>query len=110
MGFLDMNALFGKKNKSSSVAKDRLKLVLIHDRMNCSTELLEMMRADILEVISKYVDIDTEELNIEIANTLQLLKPYALYTTLSLQIYLKIFFLHTMLPSVVLLVLASILL
>ncbi|MBP3888201.1 MAG: cell division topological specificity factor MinE [Cellulosilyticum sp.] len=68
MGLLEMNALFGKKNKSSSVAKDRLKLVLIHDRMNCSTELLEMMRADILEVISKYVDIDTDELNIEIAN------------------------------------------
>ena len=36
--------------------------------MNCSTELLEMMRADILEVISRYVDIDTEELNIEISN------------------------------------------
>lgn len=68
MGFLDMNVLFSKKNKSSSVAKDRLKLVIIHDRMNCSTELLEMMRADILEVISKYVDIDTEELNIEISN------------------------------------------
>lgn len=68
MGFLDMNVLFSKKNKSSSVAKDRLKLVIIHDRMNCSTELLEMMRVDILEVISKYVDIDTEELNIEISN------------------------------------------
>ena len=65
MGF-DLNTLFGKKNKSGSVATDRLKLVLIHDRMNCSTELLEMMRADILEVISKYVDIDTKELNIEI--------------------------------------------
>lgn len=69
MGLLDLNTLFSKKNKSSSVAKDRLKLVLIHDRMNCSTELLEMMRADILEVISRYVDIDTEELNIEISNT-----------------------------------------
>ena len=69
MGRLDLSSLFGKKNKSSEVAKDRLKLVLIHDRMNCSTELLEMMRADILAVISKYVDIDTEELNIEIANT-----------------------------------------
>ena len=57
-----------KKNKSGSVAKDRLKLVLIHDRMNCSTELLEMMRADIVEVISKYVDIDTDEFNIEISN------------------------------------------
>lgn len=68
MGLLDINTLFGRKNKSSSVAKDRLKLVLIHDRMNCSTELLEMMRADILEVISRYVDIDTEELNIEISN------------------------------------------
>ena len=67
MGF-DLNTLFGKKNKSVSVATDRLKLVLIHDRMNCSTELLEMMRADILEVISKYVDIDTKELNIEISN------------------------------------------
>nr|WP_069997956.1 cell division topological specificity factor MinE [Cellulosilyticum sp. I15G10I2] len=65
---LDFNSLFGRKNKSSSVAKDRLKLVLIHDRINCSTELLEMMRADILAVISKYVDIDTDEFNIEIAN------------------------------------------
>ncbi|MEG0501540.1 MAG: cell division topological specificity factor MinE, partial [Cellulosilyticaceae bacterium] len=54
-------------NHSSNVAKDRLKLVLIHDRMNCSTELLEMMRADIIEVISKYVDIDTDEFNIEVS-------------------------------------------
>ena len=68
MGFLEMNVLFGKKNKSSEVAKDRLKLVLIHDRMDCSTEVLEMMRADILEVISKYVDIDKDELSIEISN------------------------------------------
>lgn len=68
MGLLDINTLFGKKNKSSSMAIDRLKLVLIHDRMNCSTELLEMMRADIVEVISRYVDIDKEELNIEVSN------------------------------------------
>lgn len=64
---LDFNNLFGRKNQSSNVAKDRLKLVLIHDRMNCSTELLEMMRADIIEVISKYVDIDTDEFNIEVS-------------------------------------------
>ncbi len=68
MGILDFNSLFNRKNKSSEVAKDRLKLVLIHDRMNCSTELLEMMRADIIAVICKYVDVDTEELNIEISN------------------------------------------
>lgn len=66
---IDFAQLFGKKNQSGSVAKDRLKLVLIHDRMNCSTELLEMMRADIIEVISKYVEIDKEDLNIEVSNT-----------------------------------------
>ncbi|MGL4800567.1 MAG: cell division topological specificity factor MinE [Cellulosilyticaceae bacterium] len=64
---LDFSQLFGKKNQSGNVAKDRLKLVLIHDRMNCSTELLEMMRADIIAVISKYVDIDTDDFNIEVS-------------------------------------------
>lgn len=58
---------FNRKPQSSEVAKDRLKLLLIHDRMNCSTELLEMMKADIIAVISKYVDIDNDEFNIEIA-------------------------------------------
>ncbi|MGL4361981.1 MAG: cell division topological specificity factor MinE [Cellulosilyticaceae bacterium] len=64
---LDFSQLFGRRNQSGNVAKDRLKLVLIHDRMNCSTELLEMMRADIIAVISKYVDIDTDEFNIEVS-------------------------------------------
>ena len=59
--------LFNRKPQSGDVAKDRLKLLLIHDRMNCSTELLEMMKADIIAVISKYVDIDNDEFNIEIA-------------------------------------------
>ena len=36
--------------------------------MNCSTELLEMMRSDIIAVISKYVDIDTDEFNIEVSS------------------------------------------
>lgn len=63
----DIMRIFNRKPQSSDVAKDRLKLLLIHDRMNCSTELLEMMKADIIDVISKYVDIDNDEFNIEIA-------------------------------------------
>lgn len=63
----DFMKIFNRKPQSSDVAKDRLKLLLIHDRMNCSTELLEMMKADIISVITKYVDIDDDELNIEIA-------------------------------------------
>jgi len=57
-------ALFNKKT-SKSVAKDRLKFVLIHDRANCSPELLEQMRIDIIKVISKYMEVD--EMGIELA-------------------------------------------
>ncbi len=60
---------FRKKPNSKSVAKDRLKLVLIHDRANCNTEVLEMMRMDILKTISKYMDFDESELELDIGST-----------------------------------------
>lgn len=63
------NNLFGKKSSSKDVAKDRLKLVLIHDRANCSTQVLEMIKTDIIKVISNYMEIDEEELDIQITKT-----------------------------------------
>lgn len=60
-------SFFNKEEKSKNVAKDRLKLVLIHDRAMLSSGMLEQMRDDIIAVISKYVEIDKESLNIEIA-------------------------------------------
>jgi cell division topological specificity factor len=54
-------------NKSKNIAKDRLKLVLIHDRAMLSSGMLDQMKDEIIEVISKYVDIDKNELNIDIA-------------------------------------------
>lgn len=60
--------LFSKK-ASKSVAKDRLKLVLIHDRANCSSEILEMIKTDIIHVISKYMEIDEKGLEIKIGTT-----------------------------------------
>ena len=63
------NNLFNKKSTSKDVAKDRLKLVLIHDRANCSTQVLEMLKTDIIRVISNYMEIDEEELDIQITKT-----------------------------------------
>ena len=54
MGLMD---LFKKKG-SSDVAKDRLKLLLVSDRANCSPEVMEMIKNDIIKVISKYMVID----------------------------------------------------
>ena len=53
MGIMD---LF-KKKSSGNVAKDRLKLVLVSDRANCSSEMMEMMKRDVIEVISRYMDL-----------------------------------------------------
>lgn len=60
--------IFSKKT-SKSVAKDRLKLVLIHDRANCSTEILEMIKTDILHVINKYMEVEEQGLEVRIGTT-----------------------------------------
>ena len=65
MGIFD---IFKKKN-SSNVAKDRLKLLLVSDRANCTPELMEMIKNDIINVISKYMEIDAEGLDIQITQT-----------------------------------------
>ena len=57
---------FLKKKHSSDQARDRLKLLLVSDRADCSPEILEMIRRDLVQVISRYVEIDTEELEIQI--------------------------------------------
>ncbi len=60
---------FFKSTGSSNVAKDRLKLVLVSDRATCSPELMEKMKNDIMEVISKYIEFDETGLDIEIKQT-----------------------------------------
>ena len=64
---MDFFSFFRKKQTppSGSVAKDRLKLVLVHDRVNCSSQVLEMLKTDIIKVISNYMEIDTDELDIQ---------------------------------------------
>ena len=68
---MDFFSFFKKKSAppSGSVAKDRLKLVLVHDRVNCSSQVLETLKTDIIKVISNYMEIDDEELDIQITQT-----------------------------------------
>ena len=60
---------FFRKKSSGDVAKDRLKLLLISDRANCSPEIMELIKNDIIKVISKYMEIDCEGLDIQINKT-----------------------------------------
>ena len=65
MGFMD----FFKKKNSGNVAKDRLKLLLISDRADCSPDVMENIKTDSIQVISKYMEIDAEGLDIQITQT-----------------------------------------
>lgn len=55
-----------RKKQSGNVAKERLKLLLVSERADCSPEIMEQIKNDIIQVISKYMEIDTEGLDIQI--------------------------------------------
>jgi len=54
-----ISRLLGKESASSkTVAKERLRLVLVHDRASISPAMLNSLKEDLIKVISKYMEID----------------------------------------------------
>ena len=62
-----LQRLFGGEKASKELAKDRLKLVLIHDRASVAPAMMENLRRDLVEVISKYMDFDEAALDVQMA-------------------------------------------
>ena len=61
MTILDLiDKLLGRQPASAATAKQRLQLVLAHDRSDLNPELLQRMRKEILEVVSRYVELDLD--------------------------------------------------
>ena len=56
-----LSGLFSKKDSSAATATHRMKLMLTHDRQQVNPGVMEQMKEEILEVISKYFDIDPAE-------------------------------------------------
>jgi cell division topological specificity factor len=57
--------LFYQK-RSSKVARERLQILLVTDRLGCNPDTTEAIKNDIIKVITKYIDIDIENCQIEI--------------------------------------------
>ena len=66
---MDLLKVFSNKVTPKEVAKDRLKLILIHDRGAISPETVEKIRVEILEVISKYIEINEDDVEIALSTT-----------------------------------------
>lgn len=63
----DFLKFLNKQPSSKDVAKERLRLVLIHDRgANINPKILEDLKNDIILVINKYLEVDEEALEIEL--------------------------------------------
>jgi cell division topological specificity factor len=55
--------LFGKKNSADN-AKERLQLVLIHDRTDLTPAELDSLKDDLIAAISRHVEIDVQSMQI----------------------------------------------
>ena len=63
------NRLFRQQEKSGSVAKQRLQMVLIHDRSEVSPGLLEQIKDDIIAVIAQRLTIDPDNVEVNLTQT-----------------------------------------
>lgn len=57
---------FFSRKKSASSAKERLQLVLVHDRTDLTSAQLESLKDDLIKAISQYIDIDPEAVRIDL--------------------------------------------
>jgi len=64
MGWLDR--LTGR-DKSANKAKDRLRLVLIHDRTDLTPGQMDALKDELIAVISRYIEIDPQAVEIQLS-------------------------------------------
>ncbi len=58
-----------KKNTSVDVAKDRLKALLVSDRVNCTPDTFEKLQKDLYKTISKYMEVIPDEFKVKMTST-----------------------------------------
>ena len=66
-----LKRLFGRSHESAGVAKERLQLILAQDRTNISSETLNVLKDEIIAVISRHVEIDRANVQVSMTHTNQ---------------------------------------
>jgi cell division topological specificity factor len=64
-----LNRIFGRESLSSKdIARERLRLVLVHDRASMSPDFINELKEELIRVIREYLDIDEESLQVDLEN------------------------------------------
>jgi cell division topological specificity factor len=63
-----LSYFFGEKKKTANVARERLQIILAHERggQNTAPDYLPQLQRELLEVISKYVAINPEDIKVQL--------------------------------------------
>jgi cell division topological specificity factor len=71
-----MKSVFLRK-RSARYARERMKLLLVSERIECSPQMMKMLRNDLIHSVKKYVTIDEDGVVLRISQ-----EPVALYATI----------------------------
>ena len=65
MSLIDM--IFGKRQKTASIARERLQIILAHERNGRSApDYLPALQLELMEVISKYVSVNLDDIKVQV--------------------------------------------
>ena len=66
--FLEMLFPWNNNSNSRNQAKNRLQLIIAHDRASINPDMMQAMREEILDVVARYVEVDREEMEFSLSN------------------------------------------
>lgn len=55
---------FSRKHRSGLIAKDRLKLLLVSERIDCTPQMMIMLKNDMVQTVSKYFSVEDKKVKI----------------------------------------------
>lgn len=54
------------KGRSAEYARDRIRLLLVSERIDCSPQMINMLRNDLIHTVKKYIPVDENCVNVHI--------------------------------------------
>ena len=72
-----MNVFHHVRKRSAGYARDRMKLLLVSERIDCSPQMMKMLRNDLIHSVKKYITIEEDKVVIQISQ-----EPPVLYASI----------------------------